>query len=262
MPAITAGRIIVLTTRYLHSGWMIVHLCFGMWVGGQQPAGFTVTGNVYLDMLQNFIVDQLPPGPVFQQDGATPLDHQRVREFLDEKFPDRHAKEREVLADGSTVSSKKMNRSGHRCGNKERSKRKIRTIDPDMNKPEIVSFYNLMNGGVHSLDKKCANCSTSHLGHSGLTDITLAVGSEHREFKIGRGRCILKDDKALGMNSSEKEGKLGGNWAKSSFKELEKEVPVGVKCEQQVEVTKEVKVAPGGWHEVNQPNVKTLAAAE
>ncbi|KAJ4441029.1 hypothetical protein ANN_10878 [Periplaneta americana] len=30
MPAITAGGIIVLTTRYLHSGWMIVHLCFDM----------------------------------------------------------------------------------------------------------------------------------------------------------------------------------------------------------------------------------------
>ncbi|KAJ4432643.1 hypothetical protein ANN_21266 [Periplaneta americana] len=30
MPAITAGGIIVLTTRYLHSGWMIVHLCFGI----------------------------------------------------------------------------------------------------------------------------------------------------------------------------------------------------------------------------------------
>ncbi|KAJ4433548.1 hypothetical protein ANN_15857 [Periplaneta americana] len=28
IPAITAGGIIVLTTRYLHSGWMIVHLCF------------------------------------------------------------------------------------------------------------------------------------------------------------------------------------------------------------------------------------------
>ncbi|KAJ4452255.1 hypothetical protein ANN_03773 [Periplaneta americana] len=30
-PPITAGGIIVLITRYLHSGWMIVHLCFGMW---------------------------------------------------------------------------------------------------------------------------------------------------------------------------------------------------------------------------------------
>ncbi|KAJ4445894.1 hypothetical protein ANN_12580 [Periplaneta americana] len=28
MPAITAGRIVVLTTRYHHSGWMTVHLCF------------------------------------------------------------------------------------------------------------------------------------------------------------------------------------------------------------------------------------------
>ncbi|KAJ4438597.1 hypothetical protein ANN_14544 [Periplaneta americana] len=27
----TAGGIIVLTTRYFHSGWMIVHLCFGTW---------------------------------------------------------------------------------------------------------------------------------------------------------------------------------------------------------------------------------------
>ncbi|KAJ4433217.1 hypothetical protein ANN_15475 [Periplaneta americana] len=25
------GGIIVLTTRYLHSGWMFVHLCFSMW---------------------------------------------------------------------------------------------------------------------------------------------------------------------------------------------------------------------------------------
>ncbi|KAJ4449599.1 hypothetical protein ANN_01002 [Periplaneta americana] len=30
-PAITAGEIIVLTTRYLHTGWMIVHLCSGIW---------------------------------------------------------------------------------------------------------------------------------------------------------------------------------------------------------------------------------------
>ncbi|KAJ4440106.1 hypothetical protein ANN_08239 [Periplaneta americana] len=30
-PAITGGGIIVLTTRYLHTGWMIVHLYFGMW---------------------------------------------------------------------------------------------------------------------------------------------------------------------------------------------------------------------------------------
>ncbi|KAJ4441594.1 hypothetical protein ANN_11450 [Periplaneta americana] len=38
MPAITAGGIIVLTTRYLHSGWMIVHLCFGMWALKQADA--------------------------------------------------------------------------------------------------------------------------------------------------------------------------------------------------------------------------------
>ncbi|KAJ4443784.1 hypothetical protein ANN_05562 [Periplaneta americana] len=40
-PAITARGIVVLTTRYLHSGWMIVHDCFGMWTDGNDISVFT-----------------------------------------------------------------------------------------------------------------------------------------------------------------------------------------------------------------------------
>ena len=48
----------------------------------------TVTGHVYLDMLQNFVIDQLPPGSIFQQDGAPPQYNRQVRDFLNSNFPD------------------------------------------------------------------------------------------------------------------------------------------------------------------------------
>ena len=43
---------------------------------------------MYLDMLQNFVIDQLPPGLIFQQDGAPPHYYRQVRGFLTENFPD------------------------------------------------------------------------------------------------------------------------------------------------------------------------------
>ena len=48
----------------------------------------TVTGHVYLDMLQNFFIDQFPPELIFQQDGAPPHYHRQVRDFLNANFPD------------------------------------------------------------------------------------------------------------------------------------------------------------------------------
>ena len=42
---------------------------------------------MYLDTLQNFVIDQLPPGSIFQQDGA-PTHYQQVHDLLNEKFPD------------------------------------------------------------------------------------------------------------------------------------------------------------------------------
>ena len=50
----------------------------------------TVTGHSYLDMLENFAVPQIPPGFIFQQDGAPPHFHRDVTTFLDETFPGRH----------------------------------------------------------------------------------------------------------------------------------------------------------------------------
>ena len=44
----------------------------------------TVTGHG----LQNFVNDQLPPGSIFQQDGAPPHYHRQVRDFLNANFPD------------------------------------------------------------------------------------------------------------------------------------------------------------------------------
>ena len=48
----------------------------------------TVTGHfVYLDMLQNLVIDQFSPGSIFQQDGAPPH-YRQVRDFLNANFPD------------------------------------------------------------------------------------------------------------------------------------------------------------------------------
>jgi hypothetical protein len=49
----------------------------------------TVTGHSYLDMLENFAVPHIPPGFIFQQDGALPHFHRDVTTFLDETFPGR-----------------------------------------------------------------------------------------------------------------------------------------------------------------------------
>jgi len=49
----------------------------------------TVTGHSYLDMLENFAVPQIPPGFIFQQDGAPPQFHRDVTTFMDETFPGR-----------------------------------------------------------------------------------------------------------------------------------------------------------------------------
>ena len=39
-------------------------------------------------MLQYFVIDQLPLGLIFQQDGAPPHYHRQVRDFLNANFPD------------------------------------------------------------------------------------------------------------------------------------------------------------------------------
>jgi len=44
----------------------------------------TVTGHSYLNMLENFAIPQIPPGFIFQQDGAPPHFHRDVTTFLDE----------------------------------------------------------------------------------------------------------------------------------------------------------------------------------
>jgi hypothetical protein len=49
----------------------------------------TMTGHSYLDMLENFVVPQIPPGFIFQQDDALPHFHRDVTTFLDETFPGR-----------------------------------------------------------------------------------------------------------------------------------------------------------------------------
>ena len=61
-----------------------------MWID-EEPFFFieaTVTGQVYLDILQNFVIDQLPPGSIFQQDGAPPHYHRQARDILNANFPD------------------------------------------------------------------------------------------------------------------------------------------------------------------------------
>lgn len=49
----------------------------------------TINANVYLDMLQNYAIPQIPQGYVFQQDGAPPHFAFHVREHLNECFPQR-----------------------------------------------------------------------------------------------------------------------------------------------------------------------------
>ncbi|GFS53995.1 hypothetical protein TNCV_3762081 [Trichonephila clavipes] len=46
----------------------------------------TATGHVYLDMLENFAVLQVPPGFLFQKDGAVPHYHGDVTAFLNRTF--------------------------------------------------------------------------------------------------------------------------------------------------------------------------------
>ena len=47
----------------------------------------TINGNVYLDMLQNYAIPQIPQGYVFQQDGAPPHFALHVGDHLNECFP-------------------------------------------------------------------------------------------------------------------------------------------------------------------------------
>jgi hypothetical protein len=52
----------------------------------------TVTGNIFLDMSEQFAVPQLlpqQPNVIFQQDGAPPHWSLNVRDFLDRTFPQR-----------------------------------------------------------------------------------------------------------------------------------------------------------------------------
>jgi hypothetical protein len=54
----------------------------------------TITGIVYLDMFQQFLIPQLDEddqeGRIhFQQDGAPPHYHEEVREYLNKRFPGR-----------------------------------------------------------------------------------------------------------------------------------------------------------------------------
>ncbi|KAJ4426761.1 hypothetical protein ANN_26560, partial [Periplaneta americana] len=49
----------------------------------------TISGNVYLDMLQNYVIPQIPQGYVFQQDGAPPHYALHVTDHLNECFPQR-----------------------------------------------------------------------------------------------------------------------------------------------------------------------------
>ncbi|GFR12520.1 DUF4817 domain-containing protein [Trichonephila clavata] len=46
----------------------------------------TVTGHVYLDMLENFAVPQIPPGFLFQQDGVPLHYHGDVTAFFNRTF--------------------------------------------------------------------------------------------------------------------------------------------------------------------------------
>ena len=47
----------------------------------------TINGNVYLDMVQNYAIPQIPQGYVFQQDGAPPHFALDVSDHLNECFP-------------------------------------------------------------------------------------------------------------------------------------------------------------------------------
>jgi hypothetical protein len=47
----------------------------------------TVTGALYLNMLQNYAITQIPQGYFFQQDGAPPHYANTVKAFLDQQFP-------------------------------------------------------------------------------------------------------------------------------------------------------------------------------
>lgn len=55
-------------------------------------AELSITGNIYLDMLQHFVIPQLndlQPRVIFQQDGAPPHWALAVRDFLNEVYPGR-----------------------------------------------------------------------------------------------------------------------------------------------------------------------------
>jgi hypothetical protein len=58
-----------------------------------------VTGHSYFDMLQNLAVPQIPPGFIFQQDGAPPHFHREVTHFWMRRFLDVGSEE-EVLLPG------------------------------------------------------------------------------------------------------------------------------------------------------------------
>jgi hypothetical protein len=47
----------------------------------------TVTGALYLNMLQNYAVTRIPQGYFFQQDGAPPQYASTVKAFLNQQFP-------------------------------------------------------------------------------------------------------------------------------------------------------------------------------
>ena len=47
----------------------------------------TVTARTYLDMLELYVVPQLPAGTIYQQDGAPPHYALEVRKFLNDNFP-------------------------------------------------------------------------------------------------------------------------------------------------------------------------------
>ncbi|GFQ86607.1 DUF4817 domain-containing protein [Trichonephila clavata] len=67
-----------------------VNMWLGMHTNGIIGSFFfvekTVTGHVYLDMLENFAVPQIPPGFLFQQDDTPPHYHGDVTAFLNKTF--------------------------------------------------------------------------------------------------------------------------------------------------------------------------------
>ena len=46
-----------------------------------------MTARTYLDMLELYVVPQLPAGTIYQQDGAPPHYALEVRNFLNDNFP-------------------------------------------------------------------------------------------------------------------------------------------------------------------------------